>query len=434
MRETVLVLDGENPGGADLGAARAALLRELEERGSQARLVTLREEALAHCRGCFGCWVETPGLCRSRDRSGPLLQALLASDTVVLLTPSTFGGYGSTAKRFVDHWVQTALPFFRRFRGETHHPSRYGSFPRLVALGVSEQPDVTEERLLQALVARNAANFGAPSAAAGLVPAGDPAPAIRRILDARLSLALTTVPVSEGRPWRDGTQGRALLLVGSPKTDRPSTSAELGGRVLKGLESSGWSVESLTLGPDLKAASGRDPLFRAAEAADLILLAFPLYIDSLPCLATLALEQLATRPLAGKALAVIVNNGFPEARQNEVALAIAARFAEAAGMVWAGALALGAGEALCSGEPLAPRPGGNRPPVGHVLAGVERAARALAEGRPIPPDASARMDRSPIPGLPFRAWVFLFRVLGGRGWRQMAKAKGVRDLAARPLV
>lgn len=434
MRENVLVLDGQNPDGADLSGARAALLRELDLRGAEVRLVPLREEVLAHCKGCFGCWIETPGLCRSKDRSGPLLQALLASDTVVLLTPATFGGYSSTTKRFVDHWVQTALPSFQRFRGETHHPRRYGRFPRLVALGVSERPDPGEERLFQALVTRNAANFAAPSAAAGLVPAQDPAPAIHRILDDRLPLEPPTVPQVQGQLWHPGAPGRALLLVGSPKVDRPSTSSELGGRVLQGLKARGWSVEARTLGPDLKAPSGRDPLFLAAEAADLILLAFPLYIDSLPCLTTLALEQLATRPLAGKALALVVNNGFPEARQNEVALAIGARFAEATGMVWAGAVALGAGEALCSGEPLAPRQGSTHPPVGHVLAGLEQATQALAEGRPIPPTASACMDRSPIPGLPFRLWVLLFRVLGGRGFRQQARARGINDLAARPLV
>ena len=172
MREQVLLLDGSNPGGADLGAVRTVLQAELERRGAEVRAVSLKDEALAPCRGCFGCWVATPGLCRSRDRSGPLLEAMLASTVVVLLTPATFGGYSSSAKRFVDHWIQTTLPYLRTFRGETHHPLRYRAFPRLVAVGVSDRPDPAEERLLQAIVARNGANFSAPSCSAGVVSPG----------------------------------------------------------------------------------------------------------------------------------------------------------------------------------------------------------------------------------------------------------------------
>lgn len=397
------------------------------------RAVALKDEALAPCRGCFGCWVATPGLCRSRDRSGPLLEALLASTAVVLLTPVTFGGFSSSSKRFVDHWIQTTLPFFRTFRGETHHPLRYRAFPRLVAIGVSDRPDPVEERLLQAIAARNGTNFSAPSCSAGVVSPVDPLPGLLRILDHSLPMPGPPFQAPAPGPWRDGTPGRALLLVGSPKTGTGSTSAVLGEHVLGGLAARGWAAERLKLAPDLMADTGQERLFQAAERADLILLAFPLYIDSLPFLATLALEHLAKRPLGGKGLAALVNNGFPEARQNGLAIAICARFAAASGMAWAGSLALGAGEALSSGLPLRPGRGLARPPVAHVVKALDLAAEALAAGRPVPPQASALVDRSPIPGLPFGLWVRLFRFVGERGWRSQARANGVADLRARPL-
>ncbi len=433
MREQVLLLDGSNPGGADLGAVRTVLQAELERRGAEVRAVSLKDEALAPCRGCFGCWVATPGLCRSRDRSGPLLEAMLASTVVVLLTPATFGGYSSSAKRFVDHWIQTTLPYFRTFRGETHHPLRYRAFPRLVAVGVSDRPDPAEERLLQAIVARNGANFSAPSCSAGVVSPADPLPGLLRILDHNLPMPCPPFQTPAPVPWRDGAPGQALLLVGSPKTGSGSTSAVLGDHVLGGLAARGWVAERLKLAPDLVTRAGQERLFQAAEKADLIILAFPLYIDSLPFLATLALEHLAGRPLAGKGLAALVNNGFPEARQNELAVAICARFAAASGMAWAGSLALGAGEALSSGLPLHPRHGLARPPVTHVVKALDLAVEALAAGRPVPAEASALVDRSPIPGLPFGLWVRLFRFMGERGSRSQARANGVADLRARPL-
>ena len=45
---------------------QASLLTELGKLPEYRELIanfTLREIKLAHCIGCFGCWVETPGLC-----------------------------------------------------------------------------------------------------------------------------------------------------------------------------------------------------------------------------------------------------------------------------------------------------------------------------------------------------------------------------------
>jgi hypothetical protein len=122
------------------------------------------------------------------------------------------------------------------------------------------------------------------------------------------------------------------------------------------------------------------------DAADLVVLAFPLYIDALPCLVTLALEAIAEhrqlRPSTNRSrLAVLVNNGFPEARQNVTALAICEAFAARSGLVWAGGLAMGAGEALCSGVPLTERAPGPRPPIGHVMRALsmERLTQGLVK-------------------------------------------------------
>ena len=434
MTENVLVLDGSNPGGDDLAEPRAHLLAELERRGATVRLIRLQEEPLAHCIGCFGCWVETPGLCRSRDRSDELLETMLGCDTVVLLTPVTSGGYSSTLKRFVDHWIQTALPFFVQRHGETHHPLRYSAFPRIVAIGVARNPDPSETRLFQTLVPRNALNFMAPSWSAGIVSLADPAEEIRRFLETSLPDGESPVPLpaSSARPWRTGTPGRVLLLVGSPKTRSASTSGVLGGHLLGDLQARGWTADTLVLKPAIQGSAGQERLFRAVDEADLVLLAFPLYIDALPYLTTLALELLACRPMSGKGLAVLVNSGFPEARQNHLAAAMCARFAAGAGMAWAGSLAMGAGEALSSGEPLAPRHGVGRPPVGHVIKALDLSAEALAAGLPIPFEASALMARNPFLGLPFGLWRRVFSFMGKRHWQQMAR-RNCADLRARPL-
>jgi hypothetical protein len=48
---------------------------------------------LAHCLGCFGCWLKTPGMCVEDDAGRQVARAIVQSDTTVLYTPATFGGY-----------------------------------------------------------------------------------------------------------------------------------------------------------------------------------------------------------------------------------------------------------------------------------------------------------------------------------------------------
>ena len=145
---------------------------------------------------------------------------------------------------------------------------------------------------------------------------------------------------------------RALLIVGSPKTKSPSTSGVLGEELLGRLAVAGWQTESLTLKPSTFREAGQTEFLAAVDRADLILLAFPLYIDVLAYLPTKALEVIAEhRRTAGdgarpQGLFGLANNGFPEAHQNNLALAILRRFAARSGMTWLGGMALGAGEGI----------------------------------------------------------------------------------------
>ena len=127
-------------------------------------------------------------------------------------------------------------------------------------------------------------------------------------------------------------------------------------------------------------------------------------MDGLPYLVTQALERIAAhRPgetdYAGVPLFLaIANCGFPEAQHNETALAICEQFAAAAGFRWAGGLALGEGGAI-NGQPLA-KAGGM---VHNVVAALDLAAAALAEGEPVPAEAIALMARPFIPAASLHA-------------------------------
>lgn len=221
------------------------------------------------------------------------------------------------------------------------------------------------------------------------------------------------------------TQRRALLLVGSPRGPK-STSESLGTYLLQRLQEQGMETETVRIYPALKSEDRLGGMFDALDRADLVILAFPLYVDSLPAAMTRVLELVAGRPRAARAigkqqLVAIVNNGFPEVSQNDTALTICRLFAREAGFEWAGGLALSAGPAI-DGKPLAEAGGMVR----NVTQALDLAASALAEGQAIPQEATDLMARSIMP-----PWMYV--MTGNLGWRIQAREhKAWSKLRARP--
>ena len=113
------------------------------------------------CRGCFSCWVKTPGRCIiDDDDQEAILRATAVSDLVIWLTPITFGGYSPELKKALDRIIPILLPFFIKIRGETHHPLRYPQQRRLLVIGTQRQDDADSENIFHHLVHRNALNMG----------------------------------------------------------------------------------------------------------------------------------------------------------------------------------------------------------------------------------------------------------------------------------
>jgi hypothetical protein len=435
----VVILDGAASGDKDLSPILSVLSDVLKRSGTQVETFSLRTMKLAHCLGCFGCWVETPGMCVEADAGREIAKAIIQSDTTVLFTPVTFGGYSPELKKMMDRFIQLISPYFQMDHGEVHHPPRYAHRPRLMMVGVQRHPNPHEAHIFKTLAGRNAINFHPPSFAAEVVLATDDADTLRGRFEALLArsdalpfgeaaASLMPAPVMPGTAVEPVSPRRTLLIVGSPKTKDLSTSSILGGFLLERLKERGWETESLTLRASLNRPEGESELLSSVERAGLILLVFPLYADALPYLVTKALALIAAHRRAGREpssqrLVGIVNSGFPETRQNAVALAICREFAAQTGFKWAGSLALAAGGAIGS-QPLtvAKRSG---PPVKHVIAALEMTAAALAEGLPVPAEAVRMISKNPIPLMPFALWRWMYVRFGGKGFEKVAAKNGV---------
>jgi len=109
---------------------------------------TIQRDELAFCRGCFDCWVKTPGECVMRDGITEINRACMTSDVVVYLCPVVFGQFSANMKYAIDRWLPNMLPYFIvRKDGSTMHSPRYQDYPAQIFLGYSEHLSETEMQL-----------------------------------------------------------------------------------------------------------------------------------------------------------------------------------------------------------------------------------------------------------------------------------------------
>jgi multimeric flavodoxin WrbA len=170
-----IFLKGSPAGGQDplSNRAAAAVMTALKAGSWQVKAFALAGMNIKPCRGCFSCWVKTPGICIIKDDGQePILRAWAEADLIAMLTPVTFGGYAPELKKALDRIIPVLSPFFMQLRGETHHPQRYPRSRRLLAIGTLKQEDADSESIFRRLVGRNALNMGDVQATT-LVFAGD---------------------------------------------------------------------------------------------------------------------------------------------------------------------------------------------------------------------------------------------------------------------
>jgi hypothetical protein len=219
---------------------------------------------------------------------------------------------------------------------------------------------------------------------------------------------------------------RAVLLIGSPRTKK-STSASLGGYLFEQLNARGVETQTIQIYTSLNSPERMRAMFQAVDDADLVVLAFPLYVDSHPAPVIATLEKMAAhRKGQGSPIrfAAISNCGFPEAHHNQTALAICSEFARQNGLTWLGGLALGGGEGLVHGVPLSEMDGRAIP----LKKALDLAAEALVQGKPIPQSSRELLDKPVIPN-------WMYKLFGGYGWKQQAKQYGAqKELKRQPYL
>lgn len=420
-----VLLDGSNAADGTGERVRAVLAGQLQARGWDVEQIVVREKAISDCAGDYLCWVRTPGVCKTDDDNRVIAAAIIGSDLMVYLTKVTFGGYSSALKRMVDHQIQNISPFFAKVEGETHHQKRYEKYPDFLAVGWTDALDPQAEAVFQHLAQRNGINFRVETYVSAVVPADQSdqemltsAQKWLNDLQNGQSSPRVELPASSVTGSGPSEIRRALLLVGSPRRGK-STSNSLGEYLFEQLSARAIQTDTIYVHTALRSA-GTSALMDAVDAADLVALAFPLYVDSLPAPVIEALERVDAhrrgREVRPQLFTAIANCGFPEALHNTTALAICEVFARQAGFEWAGSLSLGGGEAV-NGQPLV-QAGGRTI---RMRKSLEVAAEALARGQAIPTAAQDLIGKPIIPH-------WMYRMGGKRRWNKQAKHYGAEKL------
>jgi len=162
----ITILNGEPDPGSDFDAYVHAVAGHLAEAGHQVTTFDLRALELKGCRGCWSCWVKTPGECARRDDSAQVCRAAISSGLLVLASRVTMGFTSSLLKRAVEQMIPLLHP--------------HVAFALLLAPG--PDADAEDLELSAALWTRLARNLKAPTVTTAV--AGRPAEEVAHALAA----------------------------------------------------------------------------------------------------------------------------------------------------------------------------------------------------------------------------------------------------------
>ncbi|MCD6375042.1 MAG: flavodoxin family protein [Caldisericaceae bacterium] len=132
----------------------------LESSDHTVTILKLREMDIKYCRGCFGCWVKTPGKCVVADDSHDICCEYINSDFVLFASPVIMGFTSALLKKAHDKLIPLIHPYFELVQNEVHHLSRYDKYP-LMGLLLEKGKDTDEKdiEIISDIYRRDAINF-----------------------------------------------------------------------------------------------------------------------------------------------------------------------------------------------------------------------------------------------------------------------------------
>lgn len=135
------------------------------------------KRAYAACRGCFACWLHTPGYCIMKDKLHCIGADISCADEVVVISRCVYGGLSPEVKKVWDRCIPAVLPFFSYRDGRMHHARRYSHGPNLTVVFYGDI-GAEEKALSEKIIKGNGINFCAESSVVKFVRSAEYIPEV----------------------------------------------------------------------------------------------------------------------------------------------------------------------------------------------------------------------------------------------------------------
>jgi putative NADPH-quinone reductase len=138
-----------------------AFLQGAREAGAETLNVFLAEKDIQYCRGCFSCWLKTPGHCVIDDDMKHILAEADGADILALASPLYFDTISGMLKVFMDRLIVNGDPHFSKTAtGESRHWKKQSEkTPKLIMLSNCGFPERSHFQAMSHWVQRAALNM-----------------------------------------------------------------------------------------------------------------------------------------------------------------------------------------------------------------------------------------------------------------------------------
>ncbi len=131
----------------------------------------LSDLAIEHCKSCFHCMHNKPGICNIKDDMTDIYDDLKKSEILVIGTPLYLDTMTSRMKVFFDRCIPCMQPFVHEDEhGRLRHSFTWQMPKHFILISTSGFPEIENFNTLESTVKAQAYNFGSELAASLFVP------------------------------------------------------------------------------------------------------------------------------------------------------------------------------------------------------------------------------------------------------------------------
>jgi NAD(P)H-dependent FMN reductase len=214
---------------------------------------------------------------------------------------------------------------------------------------------------------------------------------------------------------------KLVMIIGSPRL-KHSTSYAIADYLKNGLSKQGWTVDILFAHQAITNETTMEELLIKTDQTDIIGIIFPLYVDSIPGPLIQVLETMSEHMTkkTDQKIFTIVNSGFPEPHQSQLAVDMIENFSKECQDTFIGGLTIGAGGVI-GGKPIEQIKHRSK----RLMTALHLTIQDLVETQTISERAVQILSKPIFPKI-------LYNIFANISWAKRSKKYGSPDLYQRP--